>query len=64
MVKADMSEIYKMLHGYYDESSCSIISLRRDNAQHMGTRGHSLKLFQKMTLNERNFFFGLTAIKL
>lgn len=65
MLRADMIEIYKMLHGYYDESACSIISLRRDTTQQMDTRGHSLKLFQKQaTLNRRKEFFGLRAVKL
>lgn len=65
MLRADMVEIYKILHGFYEESACSIVTLRRDATQQMDTRGHSLKLFQKQaTLNKRKEFFALRSVKI
>ncbi len=63
-LRADMIELYKMLHGHYNNNLCNIVQLWSETSSRTGPRGHSLKLYPKPSRSTmRKESFTLRSVK-
>lgn len=63
--RADMIEVYKLLHNIYDAEVSELLLLRKDVAERTSERGNNLKLFQqgsKKNIRNKSFTVRVASI--